>query len=109
MGACGEPGVDSMCGQVPLTAALPALMPICPPGTRNTFLSWLRALSVTAWDWQGGVIWSASAITFSIRQTKKKVKILLLSAYAEFEYTQSATTYQISEYLLKPLDEDKLE
>ena len=45
----------------------------------------------------------------ALRETKKKVKILLLSAYAEFEYAQSAITYQISDYLLKPLDEDKLE
>lgn len=45
----------------------------------------------------------------AIRQTQKQVKILLLSAYAEFEYARSAITYEISEYLLKPLDEDKLE
>ncbi len=45
----------------------------------------------------------------AIRQTRKRVKILLLSAYAEFEYAQSAITHQISDYLLKPLDEDKLE
>ena len=45
----------------------------------------------------------------AIRQTKKPVKIVLLSAYAEFEYAQSALAYQISDYLLKPLDEDKLE
>ncbi len=44
-----------------------------------------------------------------IRETQKNVKILLLSAYAEFEYAQRALTYQISDYLLKPLDEDKLE
>lgn len=45
----------------------------------------------------------------AIRETKSKVKILLLSAYAEFEYAKSALTYQISDYLLKPLDENKLE
>ena len=45
----------------------------------------------------------------AIRQSRKQVKILLLSAYAEFEYAHSAITYEISEYLLKPLDEDKLE
>ena len=44
----------------------------------------------------------------AIRQTGRRVKILLLSAYAEFEYARSALTYQISDYLLKPLDEDKL-
>jgi two-component system response regulator YesN len=44
----------------------------------------------------------------ALRQTSKQVKILLLSAYAEFEYAHSAITYEISEYLLKPLDEDKL-
>lgn len=47
------------------------------------------------------------AFTRAIRQAKKKVKILLLSAYAEFEYAQNAITYHISDYLLKPLDEDK--
>ncbi len=45
----------------------------------------------------------------ALRESKSKVKILLLSAYAEFEYAKSALTYQISDYLLKPLDEDKLE
>jgi len=45
----------------------------------------------------------------AIRQTPKRVKIILLSAYAEFEYAQSAIGYQISDYLLKPLDENKLE
>lgn len=45
----------------------------------------------------------------AIRETKSKVKILLFSAYAEFEYAKSALTYQISDYLLKPLDENKLE
>lgn len=45
----------------------------------------------------------------AIRQTRRPVKIILLSAYAEFEYAQSALTYQISDYLLKPLDENKLE
>jgi|GEM_PF-6426105 len=44
-----------------------------------------------------------------IRQTNKKVKILFLSAYADFEYAQNAIKHQICEYLLKPLDEDKLE
>src|SRR5690242_9027802 len=34
-----------------------------------------------------------------LRQTRNHVKILLLSAYAEFEYAQSAITYQISDYL----------
>lgn len=45
----------------------------------------------------------------TLRQAHKKVKIVLLSAYAEFEYPRSAISYDISEYLLKPLDEDKLE
>ncbi|MBK8030792.1 MAG: response regulator [Chloroflexi bacterium] len=44
----------------------------------------------------------------AIRQTKGPVKIILLSAYAEFEYAQSALTYQISDYLLKPLDEKQI-
>lgn len=52
-----------------------------------------------------------TGIEFSgaIRQSNKKVKILLLSAYADFDYAQIAIKYQVSEYLLKPLDEDKLE
>lgn len=45
----------------------------------------------------------------AVRTFNDKVKIIFLSAYAEFEYAQNAITYKISEYLLKPLDEEKLE
>lgn len=44
-----------------------------------------------------------------IRRYSTTTKIMLLSAHAEFEYAQSAIGYQISEYLLKPLEEGKLE
>ena len=44
-----------------------------------------------------------------VRSFDQDVKIVLLSAYAEFEYAQKAITFGISEYLLKPLDETKLE
>lgn len=43
-----------------------------------------------------------------IREIDKKVIILVLSAYSEFEYAQKAISYDISDYLLKPLDENKL-
>jgi YesN/AraC family two-component response regulator len=44
-----------------------------------------------------------------IRERDPRVKIILLSAYGEFEYAQSAMQYKINNYLLKPLDEGKLE
>lgn len=49
------------------------------------------------------------ALSVAIRQSNRNIKIILLSAYAEFQYAQTAIQYQISDYLLKPLDEDKLE
>ncbi|MBP3901384.1 MAG: response regulator [Blautia sp.] len=44
-----------------------------------------------------------------IRKSDSDVKIIFLSAYAEFEYAQSAIENKVSGYLLKPLDEEKLE
>ena len=44
-----------------------------------------------------------------IRKSDADVKIIFLSAYAEFEYAQSAIENKVSGYLLKPLDEEKLE
>ena len=38
----------------------------------------------------------------------KRVKIVLLSGYSEFTYAQEALKYNISHYLLKPLDPDQL-
>ena len=37
-----------------------------------------------------------------------KTKFVLLSAYSEFEYAKWAIDFQISGYLLKPIDEDEL-
>ncbi|TBL72425.1 response regulator transcription factor [Paenibacillus thalictri] len=44
-----------------------------------------------------------------VRKNDSQVKIVILSAYAEFEYAQKAIEYGIHAYLLKPVDEDKLE
>lgn len=54
---------------------------------------------------------SMNGIDFStiVREEDKRVKIIILSAYGEFQYAQSALRLQIKDYLLKPLDEDKLE
>lgn len=46
-----------------------------------------------------------------IKWTKKydsKIKVIILSAYGEFEYAQKALENGVIEYLLKPIDEDKL-
>lgn len=52
-----------------------------------------------------------NGIDFStiIREEDKRVKIIILSAYGEFQYAQSALRLQIKDYLLKPIDEDRLE
>lgn len=44
-----------------------------------------------------------------IRKSDRNVKIIFLSAYAEFEYAQGAIANRVSGYLLKPLDEEELE
>ena len=43
-----------------------------------------------------------------IRKSDRNVKIIFLSAYAEFEYAQGAIANRVSGYLLKPLDEEEL-
>lgn len=44
----------------------------------------------------------------AVREKNENVKIFILSAYGEFEYAREAINYKITDYLLKPLDEDKL-
>ena len=44
----------------------------------------------------------------NIRNLQYDVKVVLLSAYSEFEYAQRAIEYGVSGYLLKPIDEGKL-
>ncbi len=43
-----------------------------------------------------------------IKQTKKDVKFILVSGYSEFDYAKWAIDYDISGYLLKPIDEEEL-
>ena len=43
-----------------------------------------------------------------VRQHNDGVKIIILSAYGEFDYAQKAIDLGVSAYLLKPLNEDKL-
>lgn len=45
----------------------------------------------------------------NIRNKNKNMKIIILSAYGEFEYAQKALSYDVAGYLLKPVDEDKME
>ncbi len=44
-----------------------------------------------------------------IREDEIEIQIIILSAYNEFKYAQKAISYGVRGYLLKPLDEDKLE
>lgn len=41
-------------------------------------------------------------------QKHKKTQLILLSAYSDFEYAQKAIQYGVSDYVLKPIDPDKL-
>ena len=45
-----------------------------------------------------------------IRQTKSEVsyKSILLTSYAEFSYARQAIDLQVSDYLMKPVEEDEL-
>ncbi|WP_208586856.1 response regulator transcription factor [Gracilibacillus suaedae] len=43
-----------------------------------------------------------------IREEDTKVKFLILSGYAEFQYAKQAMQYQVEGYLLKPLEEEEL-
>ncbi len=42
------------------------------------------------------------------RKNHYKTKIIILSAYSDFHYAQKAITYKVSEYIIKPIDFDKL-
>lgn len=44
-----------------------------------------------------------------IRQTDEKTKVIILSAYSDFEYARSALSNGASDYLLKPVDDTALE
>lgn len=44
-----------------------------------------------------------------ISESMSGVRLIMLSAYADFEYAQSALKYHVRHYLLKPLSEDSLE
>ena len=44
-----------------------------------------------------------------IRETDKKIKIIFLSGYQEFEYVRTAIRYDAQEYLLKPVGKEELE
>ena len=41
-------------------------------------------------------------------QKKRKFKSLILTSYAEFDYAKKAIAIQVSDYILKPVDEQKL-
>ncbi len=43
-----------------------------------------------------------------VREKQLKCEIVFLSAYSNFEYAQSAIRYGAFDYILKPIDEDKL-
>ncbi len=44
-----------------------------------------------------------------IRNESRKCRVIMLSAYAEFEYARDALELNAADYLLKPVDERKLE
>lgn len=48
------------------------------------------------------------AFARAARESGRPVRIILLTAYAKFEFAQSAIQLGISDYLLKPLDEERL-
>ena len=43
-----------------------------------------------------------------LREQKKNIPILILSGYDEFDYARTAVRLNISDYLLKPIDEEEL-
>lgn len=43
-----------------------------------------------------------------IRKTDSRIKFIIISGYAEFEYVKKAMDYRADGYLLKPIDEDEL-
>lgn len=44
----------------------------------------------------------------SIRELNLKMRVLILSGYADFEYAKQAIIHRIDGYLLKPVDDDEL-
>lgn len=44
----------------------------------------------------------------AIREQHLESQVIVLSGYAEFEYARQAIRYHVSEYLLKPISQDKL-
>lgn len=51
-----------------------------------------------------------NGLTFieKIRETLPDTELIILSGYSEFEYARKAITLGVSEYLLKPIDKEKL-
>ncbi|MFC5469209.1 response regulator [Cohnella suwonensis] len=44
-----------------------------------------------------------------LRGSRKDIKVIILSAYGQFEYAQKAIALGVSDYILKPVDETKIE
>jgi len=43
-----------------------------------------------------------------VRQKRKRIKCILLSGYADFEYAKQAIQYDTVDYILKPADDDEI-
>lgn len=43
-----------------------------------------------------------------VKKNNAEVKVVMISAYADFEYAKKALRYGAEEYLLKPIDEQEL-
>jgi len=44
----------------------------------------------------------------TIRETSQEMKIIVLSAYSDFEYARTVFSHGITGYLIKPINEEKL-